>query len=56
VRKQLPGLIMGNIYYALLRKVVSNEPDNILNISTGLSPIKKILVATTTFFGMSWIK
>tara|TARA_B110000259_G_scaffold43208_1_gene49894 strand:- start:3855 stop:4703 length:849 start_codon:yes stop_codon:yes gene_type:complete len=56
VRKQLPGLIMGNIYYTLLRKVVSNEPDNILNISTGLSPIKKILVATTTFFGMSWIK
>ena len=56
VRKQLPGLIMGNIYYALLRKVVSNEPDNLLNISTGLSPMKKILVATTTFFGMSWIK
>ena len=55
-RRQIPGLIMGNIYYALLAEVVSNQPDNILNIKTLLPPVRKIIIAISTFVGKSWVK
>ena len=55
-RMQLPGLMMGNIYFALLKKIMKNNPEKILNQRTILSPFKKIAVALTCFMNYTWIK
>jgi phytoene synthase len=35
-RKQLPGLMMGNIYFVLLNEIIKNNPEKILNQRTML--------------------
>jgi phytoene synthase len=53
---QKPGLMMGNIYYVLLSKITKDRPENILNQKTGLSNLKKFLIALLTAFNYKWIK
>ena len=55
-KNQKPGLIMANIYYVLLSKITSNQPENILLNKTGLSTIKKFFIALFTFLNYKWIK
>ncbi len=47
---QKPGLMMGNIYFVLLTKIVKNNPENLLNQRVGLSSFRKFLIALLTFF------
>jgi phytoene synthase len=47
--KQLPGLMMGNIYYDLLLRIEEGDLANILNERTQLTPIRKIWVIILTF-------
>ena len=55
-KNQKPGLIMANIYYVLLSKITSNQPENILLNKIGLSTIKKFFIALFTFLNYKWIK
>jgi len=55
-KNQKPGLIMANIYYVLLSKITSNQPENILLNKTGLPTIKKFFIALFTFLNYKWIK
>lgn len=55
-RKQLPGLMMGNIYFVLLKKIIKNNPEKILNQRTKLPLFRKIAVAITCFMNYTWIK
>jgi len=55
-RAQLPGLIMGNIYFILLHEIRHNSPENIVNTKTLLPPFRKFLIALGTIFGVQWIK
>ena len=52
---QKPGLMMGNIYFVLLTKIVKNNPENLLNQRVGLSSFRKFLIALLTFFNYQWI-
>ena len=55
-RKQLPGLMMGNIYFVLLKKIVISDPEKILNKRTLLSPYRRVIIALTCFMNCTWIK
>ena len=55
-RKQLPGLMMGNIYFVLLKKIVTSDPEKILNKRTLLSPYRRVIIALTCFMNYTWIK
>ena len=55
-RKQLPGLMMGNIYFVLLKKIVISDPEKILNKRTLLSPYRRVIIALTCFMNYTWIK
>ena len=55
-RKQLPGLMMGNIYFVLLKKIVTSGPEKILNQRTILSPYRRVIIALTCFMNYTWIK
>ena len=55
-KKQLPGLMMGNIYFALLTEILSNHPEKILNQKTLLPPFRKVWIAITTLLNYAWIK
>ena len=55
-KNQKPGLIMANIYYVLLSKITSNQPENILLNKTRLPTIKKFFIALFTFLNYKWIK
>ena len=55
-RKQLPGLIMGNIYFVLLKKILTSSPEKILNQRTILSPYRRVIIALTCFMNYTWIK
>ena len=55
-RNQIPGLIMGNIYFILLKVIVKNSPEKILNQRTMLSTFRKLIVAITCFMNYTWIK
>ena len=55
-RKQLPGLMMGNIYFVLLKKIVTSDPEKILNKRTLLSPYRRVIIALTCFMNCTWIK
>ena len=52
---QKPGLMMGNIYYALLSKILKNNPEKLLSNRIKLSNSKKFLIALLTFFNYNWI-
>ncbi len=47
--KQLPGLMMGNIYFDLLLRIEEGDLANILNERTQLTPFRKIWVIVLTF-------
>ena len=55
-KNQKPGLIMANIYYVLLSKIIKDQPENILNQKTLLTKYKKLQIALLTFFNCEWIK
>jgi phytoene synthase len=55
-RKQLPGLMMGNIYFVLLNEIIKNNPEKILNQRTMLPSFRKLTVALTCFINYTWIK
>ena len=55
-RNQKPGLMMGNIYYVLLSKILKTSPENILNQKTSLSNLKKLSIVLLTSFNYQWIK
>ena len=55
-RKQIPGLIMGNIYFVLLQEIKKNNPEKILKQRTILPAFRKLTVALTCFINYSWIK
>jgi len=55
-KKQLPGIMMGNIYFTLLNEILVNRPEKILNQKTVLPPLRKIWIATTTLLNYCWIK
>lgn len=55
-RAQLPGLIMGNIYFILLHEIKQNQTEKILTIKILLHPFKKFLIAFSTILGINWIK
>jgi phytoene synthase len=52
---QKPGLMMGNIYYVLLSKILKNNPEKLLSNRIKLSNSKKFLIALLTFFNYNWI-
>jgi phytoene synthase len=55
-RKQLPGLMMGNIYFILLKEIIKNEPEKILNQRTILPTFKKLFIVIACFMNYTWIK
>ena len=55
-RNQKPGLMMGNIYYELLSKIIKNNPENILNQKASLSSLKKLSIVLLTLLNYQWIK
>ncbi len=55
-RKQLAGLIMGNIYFVLLNEIIKNNPESILNQRTKLPSLKKFIIALSCFINFTWIK
>ena len=54
-KNQKPGLIMANIYYALLSKIISNQPSNILNQKISLSKFEKFQITLCTLFNVNLI-
>ena len=52
---QKPGLIMGNIYFILLQKIVKGNSGNTLANRVSLSTFKKLIIAITTSLGKTWI-
>ncbi len=52
---QKPGLMMGNIYFVLLSKIVKDNPENLLNQRIALSNSKKFLITLLTYFNYNWI-
>jgi phytoene synthase len=55
-RKQLPGLMMGSIYFVLLQEIKKNNPEKILKQRAILPPFRKLTVALTCFINYTWIK
>jgi phytoene synthase len=55
-RKQLPGLMMGNIYFSLLKEIIKNNPEKILNQRTILPLFRKLTIVFTCFINFTWIK
>jgi phytoene synthase len=53
---QKPGLMMGNIYYMLLSKIVKVSPENLLKQKIKLSNFRKFLIVLLTFFNYNWIR
>ena len=54
-RMQKPGLIMGNIYFILLQKIMKGNTGNTLYNRVSLSTYKKLMIAITTSLGKTWI-
>ena len=52
---QKPGLIMGNIYFILLQKIMKGNTGNTLYNRVSLSTYKKLMIAITTSLGKTWI-
>ena len=52
---QKPGLIMGNIYFILLQKIMKGNTGNTLDNRVSLSTYKKLMIAITTSLGKTWI-
>ena len=55
-KNQKPGLMMGNIYYVLLLKIIKSNPENLLNQRISLSAWRKMLIALLTLFNCHWIQ
>ena len=53
--KQKPGLIMGNIYFTLLKKITKNNKAKSFEGKIKISSLYKFFIAMTTFFGKTWI-
>ena len=53
---QKPGLIMGNIYFILLQKIMKSNTGNTLDNKVSLSTYKKLMIAITTSLGKKWIR
>lgn len=54
-KNQKPGLIMANIYYALLSKIISNQPNNILNQKILLTKFEKFQITLCALFNLNLI-
>jgi phytoene synthase len=54
-KMQKPGLIMGNIYFILLQKIMKGNTGNTLDNRVSLSTYKKLMIAITTSLGKTWI-
>jgi phytoene synthase len=48
--KQLPGLMMGAIYYDLLLQIEDGDLSNILNEKTQLTPVRKLFIILKTIY------
>jgi len=55
-KTQKPGLIMANIYYLLLSKIIKEHPENLLNKKILISRFKKFQIALLTFINFPFIK
>ena len=53
---QKPGLIMGNIYFMLLQKIMKINNGFTFNNKVSLSTSRKLIIAITTVLGKSWIR
>ena len=48
-KAQLTGLIMAAIYRTLLREILADQPQKVLNSKTSLTPLRKLWLAWTTW-------
>ncbi len=55
-RTQLPGIIMGNIYYDLLLQIEQGNLTNILNEKTQLTPVRKLWITILSILKINIIK
>ena len=55
-KSQKIGLVMGNIYYVLLNKILNEDPEKILNQKTILPGFRNLRISILTMLGFSWIR
>ena len=55
-KSQKPGLIMANIYYVLLSKIIKEHPENIINQRTLITHFEKLKITILTFINFSFIR
>ncbi len=54
-KSQKISLVMGNIYYVLLKEIVKDNPEKILNQKTILPGFRKMRISILTMLGCSFI-
>lgn len=54
-KSQKISLVMGNIYYVLLKEIVKDNPEKILNQKTILPGFRKMIITILTMLGCSFI-